>query len=172
VVELEELVKKGEELEEETETLKNLIFRLEQIETELATMSYPFEAEEQTATLLVEIKKFGESQKECDVLTGLISSLLVSSDDLKVEADWLECEPLCVELFNLLKEQDEVADDCVELTRWVNKIRSDDKTLEYETKQVGALFTKYIAKLRSVKLCPICKSKITEATIKIIEESL
>jgi len=172
VVELEELVKKAEELGKETEVLKNLIFHLDQIEIELATISYPFEAEEQTSTLLVEIKKFGESQKECDILTGLISSLLVSSDDLKVETDWLECEPLCVELFNLLKEQDEVANDCVELTRWVNKIRSDNKTLEYESKQVGVLFTNYIAKLRSVKLCPICKSKITEATIKMIEESL
>ncbi len=99
-------------------------------------------------------------------------NLITLKETITAETEWLEIEKSFLQITKLISDYEIVKKDCSSISYQLNQIKAIDKSLTSEVLELKVFLTDHKDLLKKAKICPFCKTPITDKTIKQIEDSL
>ncbi len=169
---LEQDVIRQNKIESESRGLLSVISSIEDLNRQISEIEIDLELEKATIDLLSLIKDYQVKEKVAFSLNSTLRNLTTLEETLTAESEWLSVEDSYLEIKELIAKDSALMLDCNTLESRLNNISNANQAFLSESSHLSLLEIDHRNLLKKAKICPFCKTPITDKTIKQIEESL
>ncbi len=169
---LEQSVVQKEKIESESRGLHSVIGFIEDLNTKISEIEIDPNLEKEIIDLLSQIKDYQRGEKQTSSFNSTLRNLITLKETITAETEWLEIEKSFLQITKLISDYEIVKKDCSSISYQLNQIKAIDKSLTSEVLELKVFLTDHKDLLKKAKICPFCKTPITDITIQQIEDSL